>query len=126
MFLEFAAVKIANEYTDTKALEQTKQLEGQQKQTIMTTVFFAVVPLAIVNLSLLAFILVKHFNCFNSNKKLIEDTTSTTADAEASDVSQGIQLNIGGFHQNIRHPSGDVQSTTQFTNRCDEVQPGRS
>ena len=125
MFLEFAAVKIANEYTDTKALEQTKQLEGQQKQTIMI-LLFAVIPLAIVNLSLLAFISIKHFNCFDSNKKLIEDTTSTTADAEASDVSQGIQLNIGGFHQNIRHPSGDVQSTTQFTNRCDEVQPGRS
>ena len=111
LFLEFAAVQIASEYANTKAFEQTDQLEAQQKYTFLMTLLFVFVPLLIINLSLVAFILINHYNCFKSNKKQIDDTT-TNVEASVSDVSQETQSGIPQFSQNnIRHPSDDVQTS---------------
>ena len=132
-------VQIANEYASKKFIEQTEQLEAEQKQTFLMTVYFAVVPLVIINLSLAAFILIKHCNCFKPKRKMSEEATSMTTDVEASvsdfsqgnqsdiqsQVSQGNQSDIRGFSQNIRFASDDVQSTivgtAMFTNRDDDI-----
>ena len=87
------------------------------------TIYIAVTALVIINLSLVAYILVK-LKCFKSNKKYDEETLTIATDVEksVSDVSLGNQQQVQETNrQDIRICSGDAESTAVPYTRSDRV-----
>merc|ERR1719376_789347 len=123
---DFAAVQIADERANVKLNELKIQLEAEQKQTNMT-IYIAVTALVIINLSLVAYILIKH-KYFKPKKKYVEETLTIATDVEksVSDISLGNQQQVQETNrQDIRIPSGDAQSTvppSTIIDRVSEVQ----